>query len=80
MDRTHTQANDEVNMTDLEDRYNYDEFVPAKIRPWMRFDESPELGKPGPDSPLWRLDGSRTDLSEIWSQNDYTVVEFGSFT
>ena len=67
-------------MTSKEERYNYDEFVPAKFMPWMRFDESPELGEPGPDFPLWHLDGSRTKLSEIWSENQYTVVEFGSFT
>ncbi len=67
-------------MTDLEQRYNYDEFVPAKFEPWMRFDESPELGTPAPDFPLWHLDGSKTRLSAVWSENDYTVVEFGSFT
>jgi len=29
---------------DLLRRYNYDEFVPDKFMPWMRFDESPMLG------------------------------------
>lgn len=67
-------------MSDLEQRYNYDEFVPANFEPWMRFDESPELGAPAPDFPLWHLDGSETRLSAVWSENDYTVVEFGSFT
>lgn len=65
---------------DLIARYNYDEFVPAKFEPWMRFDASPSVGQAAPDFPLWRLDGSETRLSEIWSQHAYTVVEFGSFT
>lgn len=65
---------------DLLVRYNYDEFVPAKFEPWMRFDESPPLGKPAPDFPLWELDSSETRLSNIWSRYTYTIVEFGSFT
>lgn len=65
---------------DLTARYNYDEFVPEKFEPWLRFDASPPVGQPALDFPLWRLDGSRTDLSEIWSQHFYTVIEFGSFT
>lgn len=60
--------------------YNYDEFVPEKFRPWMRFDESPALGTTAPDFPLWQLDGIETSLSATWSANLYTVVEFGSFT
>ena len=71
-----------INMTasDLLSRYNYDEFVPAKFKPWLRFDESPPLGQPAPDFPLTRLDGTTTRLSEVWSAYTYTVVEFGSFT
>lgn len=65
---------------DLVRRYNYDEFIPAKFEPWMRFESSPPLGQPGPDFPLWDLDGAETRLSTIWSQNLYTIVEFGSFT
>jgi hypothetical protein len=60
--------------------YNYDEFVPAKFGPLMRFDQSPTLGKRGPDFPLWHLDGSETSLSVILRESLYTVVEFGSFT
>jgi hypothetical protein len=60
--------------------YNYDEFVPAKFEPWMRFNESPPLGQKAPDFPLTRLDGPTTNLSEIWAENSYTIVEFGSFT
>jgi hypothetical protein len=41
---------------DLIARYNYDEFVPAKFEPWLRFDHSPPLGGPAPDFPLWQLD------------------------
>jgi len=66
--------------SDLLSRYNYDAFVPEKFMPWMRFSESPPLGEPAPDFPLWQLDGTTTTLSAIWSSHTYTVVEFGSFT
>lgn len=65
---------------DLLARYNYDAFVPEKFESWMRFDASPPLGQPAPDFPLWRLDGTETKLSAIWSQHTYTIVECGSFT
>jgi hypothetical protein len=65
---------------DLLSRYNYDVFVPKKFEPWMRFDESPPLGQSAPDFSLTRLDGTITRLSEIWSADLYTIVEFGSFT
>jgi hypothetical protein len=65
---------------DLIRRYNYDAFVPEKFEPWMRFDESPPLGRPAPDFPLWDLEGREIRLSQIWSQHRYTIVEFGSFT
>ena len=60
--------------------YNYDAFIPANFGPLMRFDQSPPIGEPAPDFPLWHLDGTETSLSAIWSANLYTVVEFGSFT
>ncbi|KAA3647861.1 MAG: hypothetical protein DWQ07_02420 [Chloroflexi bacterium] len=66
--------------SDLIQRYNYDEFVPEKFGPWMRFLESPAVGQKGPDFPLWDLEENETSLSAIWSQNAYTIVEFGSFT
>jgi hypothetical protein len=62
------------------DQYNYDEFIPEKFGPWMRFHSSPKLGEPGPDFPLWHLDGTETKLSEVWSKHAYVIVEFGSFT
>ena len=65
---------------DLLAAYNYDEFVPHKFGPWMRFDESPQLGTTAPDFPLWDLDEKETSLSAIWSDNIFTIVEFGSFT
>jgi hypothetical protein len=54
-------------------RYNYDEFIPEKFEPWLNFSNSPSF-------PLWPLDGGETKLSEIWSQNTFTIIEFGSFT
>ena len=65
---------------DLLTRYNYDSFIPANFEQWMRFHESPPLGQPAPDFPLWTLDGQETRLSAIWAQHMYTIVEFGSFT
>lgn len=65
---------------DVTTAYNYDSFTPEKVLPWLNFANSPALGRPAPDFPLWRLEGSQTSLSEIWSQHRLTVVEFGSFT
>lgn len=62
------------------DLYNYDEFIPEKFERWMRFDESPELGKKIEHFDLWDLDENLTSLDVILSQSLYTVVEFGSFT
>ena len=69
-------------MTDSEllARYNYDEFKPEKVVHWINFQNSPLLGKNGPDFPLWDLDEQKTSLSQIWQQHLYTIVEFGSFT
>jgi hypothetical protein len=61
-------------------RYNYDEFVPEKFEPWMNFSASPPLGTPGPDFPVWDLEEREHQLSSIWSAQQYTIVEFGSFT
>ncbi len=69
-----------MNESDLMARYNYDAFVPEKFGPWLNFDASPPLGRPAPDFPLWRLDGSEMRLSDVWSAHAYSVVEFGSFT
>lgn len=66
--------------SDLISRYNYDEFIPNKFEPWMNFGSSPELGRQAPDFPLWDLDQTETTLFHIISQNQYTIVEFGSFT
>lgn len=46
----------------------------------MNFQGSPPLGQPAPDFPLWDLDGRETRLMNIWAQQNYTVVEFGSIT
>jgi len=64
----------------LIEQYNYDAFIPTKFEPWMRFDQSPPLGEPAPNFALWRLEESETSLKEIWTANDFTIVEFGSFT
>jgi hypothetical protein len=67
-------------MNDLLIRYNYDSFTLEKFEPWMNFESSPKTGGRAPDFPLWSLDEKETRLSEIWSQHDFTIVEFGSFT
>ena len=69
-----------MDKNNLISKYNYDSFVPENFEPWMGFDQSPTLGAPAPDFPLWDLDGNQTRLSEVWSQNTFTIVEFGSFT
>lgn len=69
-----------MNESSLVERYNYDKFIPDKFEPWLNFETSPPLGQAAPDYPLWNLDGEETSLSEIWKNNLYTIVEFGSFT
>jgi hypothetical protein len=71
-----------MNMTD---RYNYDEFTRENVLPWLNFENSPPVGQPAPDFPLWTLGdqeryGTKTSLREIWSAHTFTIVEFGSFT
>ncbi len=61
-------------------QYNYDAFVPEKFEPWLNFENSPPVGIPAPDFPLWTLEGEETVLTDIWSSHTYTIVEFGSFT
>ena len=61
------------------DLYNYDEFIPEKFERWLNFASSPQLGKISPDFPLWYLDGTPTNLSEVLNQSLLKVVEFGSF-
>ena len=70
---------------DLTARYNYDEFTREKVLPWLNFENSPPVGQPAPDFPLWTLGdkdlyGPQTSLREIWSTHTYTIIEFGSFT
>lgn len=65
---------------ELLSRYNYDHFVPENFEPWMRFAESPAVGEPVADFPLWRLDESKTTLHTVLRKHRFTVVEFGSFT
>ena len=68
------------NSENIETRYNYDEFTPAKVFHWLNFKNSPPVGTRAPDFTLWHLNNSETSLREIWSSNLYTIVEFGSFT
>jgi len=68
-----------MNQGDLLTRYNYDAFTPDNVLPWLNFANSPELGKPAPDFPLWQLAGTETSLGAVCKQNRLTVVEFGSF-
>ena len=69
-----------MNDAKLVARYNYEEFIPSKFEQWLNFEASPALGQPAPDYPLWLLDGQETSLTQVWRQNSYTIVEFGSFT
>lgn len=55
-------------MDDSITRYNYDEFTREKVFSLLDFASSPPLGEKAPDFPLWRLDGTETSLSAIWSQ------------
>ncbi len=66
--------------SDLLERYNSDSCVPEKFHPWLNFDSSPPVGRVVPDFPLWDLDEQETTLKSILSHNDFTIVEFGSFT
>ncbi len=64
-----------------ETEYNYDTFEETKFGPLMRFAESPPVGKPGPDFPLWDATSQEEiQLSDLWKAHDLTIVEFGSFT
>ena len=65
---------------DLLEAYNYDVFVDEKFERWMRFDESPPLGRPAPDLPLTGLDGDVVHLKALWRKAAYTILEFGSIT
>ena len=60
--------------------YNYDAFIQEKFERWMRFDESPPLGRRGPDFELTTLDGERVRLAKLCNKKAYTIVEFGSLT
>lgn len=64
----------------LIEKYNYESFTPDNFQPWMRFDESPTLGKRGPTFTLLTLQEEKVRISDIWGEHLYTVVEFGSFT
>jgi hypothetical protein len=59
--------------------YNYSVFGRQAFE-MLRWENSPAIGKPAPDFPVWDIDGNETTLSAIWSQHTYTVIEFGSFT
>lgn len=64
----------------LIERYNYAVFKRENFEEWMQWDKSPTISSTGPDFPLWTLDEHETSLSALWSQQQYLVVEFGSFT
>lgn len=64
----------------MNDHYNYDEFIPEKFERWMRFESSPPLGQKINNFELWNLEGKPTNLVDVLDQSLFTVVEFGSFT
>jgi hypothetical protein len=61
--------------------YNYDEFTPGKFDRCWRYADSPALGRPVPDYPLWHLDREApTTLHAELARRRITVVEFGSYS
>jgi hypothetical protein len=52
-------------------RYNYDEFIPEKFEPWLNFSNSPSIGYPAPDFPLWPLDGGETIERNLVTKHIY---------
>jgi hypothetical protein len=66
--------------SDITTAYNYDEFTPEKVLPWLSFESSPAAGATGPRFSPVAFRPISHHLSQIWQQNQLTVVEFGSFT
>lgn len=64
----------------LIEAYNYEVFHHTNFMKWMKWDESPAVGSNAPDFPLWNLDKSETSLSQLWGEQKFLIVEFGSFT
>ena len=60
--------------------YNYDVFHHTNFSKLMKWEESPVIGSNAPDFPLWHLDKSETSLSQLWGEQKFLIVEFGSFT
>ena len=59
--------------------YNYSVFGRQAFE-MLDWENSPAIGRPAPDFPVWDIDGNETCLSDIWLQHAYTVIEVGSFT
>jgi len=59
--------------------YNYSVFGQQAFE-MLNWENSPAIGKPATDFPVWDMNGKQTSLSAAWSQHTYTVIEFGSFT
>jgi len=60
--------------------YNYEIFHRRYFSKLMKWEDSPAVGSDAPDFPLWHLDKSETSLSQLWGENKFLIVEFGSFT
>ena len=66
--------------------YNYPDFDDNALGHVIKWQgNQPELGKPAPDFPLWKLeeDGktlTETTLKAVLKENPLTIVEFGSFS
>jgi hypothetical protein len=67
-------------MENLLAQYNYDRFIHEKFDQWDNFDAAPKPGTIAQDFPLWQLDHHPVRLLEVLAQNEYTLLEFGSFT
>jgi hypothetical protein len=65
----------------LAKEYNFDAFTPGKFNRFWNFPNTPGLGQPGLDFPLWDLANDReTSLHGELQQHRLTVVEFGSLS
>jgi len=63
------------------EQYNYRNFSLEAHERLDRWDESPPVGRTGPDYPLWEpRTGESTTLHALCREQRFLVAEFGSIT